>query len=519
MLDEVANSVRTRGRIAMPPAWPDLYAKLSQSESEAIREQAQFVTVKFGDKSIFPALRAIALDAQAKAESRQHAIEALLSGKDEKLPALLQKLLDDARLRSTALRGLAAFEDTSTPQAILSRYGSYSDAEKGDAIATLAARVPYALALLDSIEAGAVPRGDLKAFTVVQLQQFKDENLLARLNAVWGSIRTTPQEKQQQIATYKASLAPTVLAGADLSNGRVVYTKNCGKCHKLFGEGGAIGPDITGSNRANVDYILQNILDPSALVGKDYQTTLIVTDDGRVLTGLIKEENDSAVVLQTANEVVVVEKATIDERKLSEQSLMPEGQLKEMPATDIRDLVAYLASPSQAPLPGEGPRVDPQTGKVAGALEGESLKVASVTGGAAAPQKMGTFSKGKWSGGSQLWWTGANPGDRLVLELPVAREGRYELFAVMTKARDYGIVRLSLDDQPLGQPFDLFNFPDVTTTGVVSLGVHELTAGAHRFGVETAGISPDPRVVPSRMFGLDYLYLAPQSAETQQASR
>ncbi|MCA9054964.1 MAG: c-type cytochrome, partial [Planctomycetaceae bacterium] len=340
---------------------------------------------------------------------------------------------------------------------------------------------------------------------VTQMQQLKSEELLVKLNDVWGAIRSTPEEKLRQIAQYKRTLQPKQLARADLPHGRELYNKNCGKCHKLFGEGGAIGPDITGSNRANLDYILQNIVDPSALVGKDYQTTTVVTTDGRVINGLIKEENDTAVTLQTANEVVVVDKQDIDERKLSQLSLMPEGQLKDWPQAHVQDLVAYLAGPRQVPLPGAGPVYDEAAKRVDGAIEGETIKVLSASGGAARPQPMGGFPADKWSGVDHLWWTGAKPGDKLTLEVPVREAGKYELFAVMTRARDYGIVQLALDDHELGGPIDLYNDPEVITTGPVSLGTQDLSAGNHRLTVSIVGAHPD--AAKAYMFGLDYLYL------------
>jgi putative membrane-bound dehydrogenase-like protein len=505
MLAEVMTVVKTSGQLPMPEGWPAVYARLSQSENADIRRQAQFITVKFGDKSIFPALRQIAADPQADLAARSSAVEALVSGKDPAAPPVLLALLDVPPLRSLALRSLAAFDAPETPAAILARYSHFDEPTRQEAIATLASRTPYALALLDAIEREQVPRGDLKAFTVAQMQQLQDPQLLARLNAVWGTIRSTPEEKQRQIAEYQRFLGPQQLARADLSHGRELYVKNCGKCHKLFGEGGAIGPDITGSNRANLDYILQNIVDPSALVGKDYQTTTVITTDGRVLNGLVKEENDTALVLQTATDVVVIDKREIDERKLSELSLMPEGQLKDWPREHVQDLIAYLASPRQVPLPGAAPHYDEATQRVAGALEGEALKVLSVTGGVARSQPMGAFTKDRWSGVDHLWWTGAKPGDKLVLELPVREAGRYELLAVMTKARDYGIVQLALDGRPLGPPIDLYNHPDVITTGLVSLGTHELSAGPHQFTVEITGAHP--QAVKAYMFGLDYLYL------------
>ncbi|MCO6453860.1 MAG: c-type cytochrome [Pirellulaceae bacterium] len=506
ILEEVVAVVANRGQLKMPASWPEVYQKLAASQSDAVRQHAQFITVKFGDKSIFPALRGIVADAQADLNSRRQALAALVTGKDAALPAVLHGLLDEPAMRIESTRALARYDHAATPAEILARYKAWTADERSEAIAALSSRASYAVALLEAIGRNEVPRQDLSAFTVGQLQRLENERVTALLNQVWGVIRATPAEKKQQIDQLRVRLAGDVLAQADLPAGRAVYEKTCAKCHRLFGDGGTIGPDITGGNRANLEFLLENLLDPSAVVGRDYQMTVVATADGRVISGLIKEENDSALVLQTVNEVVVVPLDEIEERAKSPLSLMPEGQLQQLPPEEVRDLIAYLGSPRQVPLPGQGPHLDPQTGRVAGAAEGESLTILEKTGGDARPQKMDAFPKDKWSGGDHLWWTGAKPGDKLVLELPVASGGRQELFAVMTKARDYGVVQLSLDGQPLGPPVDLFNSPDVITTGVVSLGTIELQPGKHRLAIEIVGAHPD--AVKAHMFGLDYVYLA-----------
>ena len=109
--------------------------------------------------------------------------------------------------------------------------------------------------------------------------------------------------------------------------GRAVFAKTCQQCHTLFGVGGNIGPELTGSNRADLDYLLSNVLDPSALIGKDYQAHVVATADGRVLTGIIRAEDKDAITLATANETLVIPKDEIEERGHSEQSMMPDDLL------------------------------------------------------------------------------------------------------------------------------------------------------------------------------------------------
>ena len=132
------------------------------------------------------------------------------------------------------------------------------------------------------------------------------------------------------------------------------------------------------------------------------------------------------------------------------------------------------------------------------------MKVLAKTG-EAAPQGMGAFPDGKWSGGEHLWWTGAKPGDKLTLALPVAVAGKYRIEAVLTRAPDYAVVKFHLDGQPLSEKqIDLFG-SRVTATPALVLGERELTAGEHRLTVEITGANPE--AVKSFMVGLDYITL------------
>src|SRR5205823_4414017 len=152
-------------------------------------------------------------------------------------------------------------------------------------------------------------------------------------------------------AKYKALLTPESLRTADLSKGRAVFVKNCATCHRLFGEGAKIGPELTGSQRANLDYVLENVLDPSAVVPKEYQVTVFELKSGRVLQGIITQETERAVTVQTQNEAVVVPKEEIETRTETKTSMMPEGLFDKLTNEEVRDLVAYLASLAQVPLP------------------------------------------------------------------------------------------------------------------------------------------------------------------------
>lgn len=510
LLDEIRIALEGRVNVPQPPAWTSAYEKLLKSEDAAVRTKADNLAVAYGDKRILPRMRETLIDAKRPIEQRQQALELLVKGRDADAAPALRAALSEPALRAPALKALAAFDDVATASTILALYPKLTDAEKRDAINTLVARPATAGKLFDAIEKGDMPRTDVHAYHVQQLLGFKDEALAKRITSVWGEIRATAKDKQELIAKQKTVLTAARLKSADLSNGRRLFAKTCSACHTLFGEGGKIGPDITGSNRANLDYILENILDPSAIVGKDYRTTLLALNDGRVISGLIQKETDSAITVRTINDTVVVAKGDIEERKLSDLSLMPEGQLNQLTPDEQRDLIAYLGTPAQVALRGPKAPIDGKTGRVADAIEGESMKIIGKTAGNAISQPMGGFSKDRWSGNDQMWWTGAGPNGRLDLELPVASEGQYGVEVVLTMAQDYGIVQLLLDGEPLGEPVDCFNTPDVITTGVVTFGPRRITKGDHKLSFQIVGANA--KAVKGYMVGIDYVRLVTNPA-------
>jgi putative heme-binding domain-containing protein len=260
---------------------------------------------------------------------------------------LLQQLLDDPELRSPAIQGLAALPDEHTPRLLLERYDKLTVDERTDAILTLAARPEYALDLLDAVEQKIVPRQDVSAFMVRQLLALNNKRVTERVNQVWGTLRSPSADKAARLTNLKKQLEPATLKQANLAQGRALYTKHCASCHKLFGEGGAIGPDLTGSQRTNLDYLLENMLDPSAVVPREYQVHVVLTASGRTISGILKEETDKALVMQTQNETIVVPKDEIDSRRQSGVSMMPEGVIEQLRPDELRDLVAYLAGASR----------------------------------------------------------------------------------------------------------------------------------------------------------------------------
>ena len=199
-----------------------------------------------------------------------------------------------------------------------------------------------------AVTAKQLPASDLSGDLVRQLRNLNDQAVNDQLAESWGAVRESAEDKKKLMEEIKHQV--TGGPPADVNLGRAVFAKTCQQCHTLFGVGGKVGPDLTGSNRANVDYLLLNVVDPSAVLAKEYMPSIIQTEDGRIITGIVKAEDNQSVSVQTQNELLVIPRAEIAQRKASDQSMMPDNLLIPLSQEQKRALVAYLASPQQVPM-------------------------------------------------------------------------------------------------------------------------------------------------------------------------
>ncbi len=351
LLIGIEEGLRGRRQVAMPAEWPRVFATLATDADARVRSRAVALALTFGDPSARATLRGVLSDAQARFDLRREAMAALLKVKDPSLPATLRALVSDPALGGPAVRGLSAYDDPATPGVLLAAYTNLERSERRDVLNTLAARKEWARALLGAIEAGKLPRADLTADLVRQVRNFKDTDIDSRIKRVWGTVRETTADRARTIARYKGMLTSKPARTPEPSRGRAVFAKTCQQCHTLFGVGGQVGPDLTGSNRRDLDYVLSNVLDPGALIGKDYLAHVIATADGRILTGIIRAEDKDTITLVTANETITLPKSDVEQRRQSDQSMMPEDLWTPLSEHEVRSLVSYLASPAQVPPP------------------------------------------------------------------------------------------------------------------------------------------------------------------------
>ncbi|MCI0680860.1 MAG: DUF1080 domain-containing protein [Gemmataceae bacterium] len=350
MLRGLNEALKGRRQVLMPIKWPETFARIGKSDNPEIRRHAVALAITFGDQSAFAEMRRLLTASTENAAQRQAALDALVAARDKELPPILHKLIDEPALRGAALRGLAQFDDPRTPGIILGGFAKYGAADKRDAVSTLSARREYARALLDAVGSKKIPSTDISADIVRQLRNLGDPALTKRIAEVWGIVRDTPADRKKLIAQYQKMLKSPPLQVVDLALGRAIYAKTCQNCHTMYGVGGKVGPDITGSNRANLDYLLENVLDPSAVVQKEYAATIIELKSGRVVTGLVRGETPAALTVLTANETLTIAKDDIETLKPTPISMMPDDQLKDFKQHEIRALFAYLQHPAQTPI-------------------------------------------------------------------------------------------------------------------------------------------------------------------------
>lgn len=337
-----------RHDLETPENWPEIYDTLRGGQ--ATRPVALAIAQHFGDAEAIREQLAMLRNPATATDARRTALRSLANGQAPGLLELLPALLEDEDLRREAIRAIAAFESEELGLLLLSRYAELAPNEKADAIQTFASRPVYGWMLTDALKEDRVPRTDIPAYIARQLRRVVGNGFVE----IWGPIDQLPESQQDSYDAYKAMLTDNALQSADLAHGRVVFERACGVCHRMYGQGGDVGPDLTGSNRTNLDYVLSNVISPGEVMQDDYRMVIVTTRGGRTYIGTVAAENERQVTLRVVGQdTVVLNRSDIQSLEVSEQSLMPEGLFGALSDTDVRDMVAYLRTPEQVPLPEE----------------------------------------------------------------------------------------------------------------------------------------------------------------------
>jgi putative heme-binding domain-containing protein len=258
------------------------------------------------------------------------------------LLGLLERTRDD-NLRLAALAALQQYGDAAIATTVLRLYGGFSDDARAAAQTLLASRRPWAVTLLEAVDVGKIDKAGLSADVVRKLTVHRDERITRLVSKHWGNVEgATTAEMQKQIERLEGVLRT---GSGSPYRGKKLFKETCAKCHRLFNDGGQVGPDLTTYKRDDLASMLVNIVNPSAEIREGYETFLVTTKDGRVLTGLLVDKDNQVLVLRGVDgQNVTVRQADIDEAVSQRKSLMPEGLLTPLTDQQVRDLFAYLRS-------------------------------------------------------------------------------------------------------------------------------------------------------------------------------
>jgi putative heme-binding domain-containing protein len=323
---------------------------------------AALLAATWKDEAAMAAVRNTFLSAQASDAKRFQALGALLAAHDGAALDAVDKILADPQHNSTVLRAsvigaLGRSEELRVATILLARYRDLEPDLQPKAIELLTQRPLWAKPLIDAIGRKEISADALNVNQVQRLLASRDPELIALVTAKWGAVRSERNPEREKVVGEVRDILRT--NRGDARRGQVVFKRICAQCHRIYGEGQDVGPEITSNGRASFQQLLSNVLDPSLVIGAGYQARVVALNDGRTLTGLLAEDSRERIVLkEQGGKQETIARKDIDSIVVSKLSLMPEGMEKQMTRQELIDLFEFLmwdknpSDPTAKRLPG-----------------------------------------------------------------------------------------------------------------------------------------------------------------------
>ncbi|MDA1049648.1 MAG: c-type cytochrome [Planctomycetota bacterium] len=327
---------------------------------------ALLLATSWGDKDAAEQGRSIVGDAKETEPHRIAAIDALTAARDVEFLSSASSLLGAKSvpelIQARLLGALGRYDDPTVAKLVLACYAQLVPDLQPQAIELLTQRAIWSRQLLDAIGRKDLPTSVLNVNQVRTLLASPDKEIAALVQSKWGAVRTERNpERERVIRDMHDQLSHS---SGNPHRGREVFNRVCGQCHKIYGVGQEVGPEITANGRGSFEHLLANVFDPSLVIGASYQARMVLTADGRVLTGLLAEDNEQRIVLKTqGGKLEIVPREEVDEIAISKLSLMPEGLEKQLPPEQLADLFAFLSldqppdNPNAVPIAGTPPQL------------------------------------------------------------------------------------------------------------------------------------------------------------------
>ncbi|HET6882158.1 MAG TPA: PVC-type heme-binding CxxCH protein [Pirellulales bacterium] len=291
---------------------------------------------------LIAAARTTASSESEAVHRRVSAVDTLALGRFAEVEDCLTALVNQRQpqeVQRAALRSLGRFDDADVSTIVVAAWPSLGPAVRSAASDVLFSRPLWIAALFDAVDRGEISPNDLDPARLKLLSSHSDAGIRKRAEQLFASLAIG--RRQDVVEAYRDVLTMS----GDAGRGKAAFKKVCAACHRVEGVGQEIGPNLATVKTRGADAILVNLLDPSREVNPQFVNYVLLTDDGRTLTGMIAAETATSVTLRRAeNASDTVLRVNIDELRSTGQSLMPEGMEKQLTKQDLADLIAYLLS-------------------------------------------------------------------------------------------------------------------------------------------------------------------------------
>lgn len=298
--------------------------------ADKIRQRLAAAAAAASNKDCSLAERTVALElvaCSAWEEAGPHLMAALQAGEH---PAI----------QRASMRLIGSFDQLKVADELVARWKHLTPPMRDEAVGVLLSRRFWDAPLVEALEKGEIPIGQVSIPHRARLSALPDKELAERAKAVLAAVALGP--RKEVIDRYQVSLS--LKGGAD--RGKLVYRRECANCHKLGGEGHDVGPSLATVQHRSPQEILSHVLDPSREVSPQFLDYAVRLTDGRVLTGMIAAETDAGLTLRRAEkQQESILRADIEEITSSGKSLMPDGMEQKIKPEEMADLIAYLLHP------------------------------------------------------------------------------------------------------------------------------------------------------------------------------
>ena len=263
--------------------------------------------------------------------------------------SLLQSDETEPTVRMAALTALRRYSGTGIPATLLNLYPDLNGDLRQVSLSLLASRPMWARQLLAAVSSGIIDKAAISQDSVLLMKSYRDPQIQSLLNKHFNSPQLSNSQKAKRIMDIKTLLSSGG-SGAKASKGSQIFAQHCAQCHKFKDQGRDIGPDLTGYEMKNLDYLVPAIIDPNLGIREGFELatiTLRPVGDAPpvILTGFITDAGNLTVTIRDLSGIrTVIARKDLAQLTRAPISIMPEGLLDQLTDQQIRDLIAYLQS-------------------------------------------------------------------------------------------------------------------------------------------------------------------------------